>query len=424
MLGVRTPTTYPPPVGHSNYRLSHITEKTENSSRPVSGASFPGRAAAPSPDPAARRSFLGGAVSPSSHSRSSTEPTSDRELPPPGRAGQLIARFETSSPGPSGHTRSGSAPNFRRSPSPTKSSGSSSGSYDTRQTGSYTYNSSYLSAPPRPLSATESRSSSPVYGTGSVVTDAPSYTASDAYTGTGTYTDTATGYTATTPTIPRTFSTLTSSQQPTQATPTGSGSSQTGSSTITASNTTLRRPERSNPRYPVASVRNIVQLWKERSPTKASPAKGPPSVASDSSASEPPAPPPRDDSLFGLRRRVSGRFSGRSDDAASGASNVISPEVLGELSRFVGPSDTVSSFSDSASRSDNPLAHPSWDALLPECPHPSAIRLAAMPSSSLLSRDFVVVDCTGCRKRCHSAGPRQLQHGGECAELGSSACTR
>ncbi len=317
-----TATSFPPPAGNSDIRLSRITERTEPSSRPVSGTSLLPRATNPVADPV-RRSFLGGAISPS-HSRSSTDPGSDRDLPPPGRTNELIARFETNSPGP-GHYRSGSAPGGRRSPSPTKSTSSSSGSSETRPTTTF---STFLS-PARP----------------STVASTSTYTGATP----STYTSTSNTYT-TDPS--RTFTTLTSSQTQTQ----------TGTSTTPTS--ALRRPERTSQRYPLASVRNIVALWKERTPSR-SPNKAASSVGSDSAVSPPPDPVPRDDGLFGIRRRASQRRSGESED-----NGVISPEMLGELSRFVGPSETVSDLClHHVPRTDVPeIADSSWNALLSQCP--------------------------------------------------------
>ena len=91
-------------------RLSRITERTEES-RPSSGtftASNIIRAANATPDGLRRSAILG--IAPS-HSRSSTDPSSDRTLPPPGRLSELRAVFESQSPSGS-HSRATSSPGF------------------------------------------------------------------------------------------------------------------------------------------------------------------------------------------------------------------------------------------------------------------------------------------------------------------------
>ncbi|KAF8963375.1 hypothetical protein BDZ97DRAFT_1919814 [Flammula alnicola] len=77
-------------------RLSRITERTEES-RPTSTAfstTNVTRPANPTPDTLRRSALLGGGTP--SHSRSSTDPSSDRTLPPPGRL-TLVTRSPTGS---------------------------------------------------------------------------------------------------------------------------------------------------------------------------------------------------------------------------------------------------------------------------------------------------------------------------------------
>lgn len=251
-------------------RLSRITEKTEESqSRPVSGAdTFPRRSAAMSP----------------THSRSSTDPGSDRELPPPGRANQLIAVFESNSP-----LRTGSAPGGQRASSP----------YLPQSTMGSTFYS-------RPSSPTKSSGTAPS-GTLSTLLSPPVRPS----------TVTGSSYTPTT-----TFSTLDQSRQ---YTTTDTYSATTPSRTPPS---TLRRPGIS-PRSPLTSVRNIVALWKERTPTRTT-AK---SVSSAESITSP-VPVDRPEGLFEIRRRASARLRPRNETRDS--DNFETRTDLGELTGIDG----------------------------------------------------------------------------------------
>ncbi|KAL0574078.1 hypothetical protein V5O48_007887, partial [Marasmius crinis-equi] len=281
---------YPPPSNDPRIRLSHITERTERTeSRPVSGVSSQGTAVPTRP----RSAFM--PRSPGGHGRSSTDPGLDKDLPPRGRANELIGLFEATSSG------SGS-----RSNSPTKLTTSS---YTRSQTPTGTY-STLMSPPLRPSTAT------------------------------GASTFTSPGFTPTTLSSSAFTPTITQS-----GTATGSGS------TERPPGDTLRRPEQTAPRSPLSSVRNIVALWKERTPTKAH-HRG----TSVSSGSVSPTPESRNlpretqepiaesssrpgegDGLFGLRRRASGRMSGESQaDRRSGASGNGAGIDVGELSKFLG----------------------------------------------------------------------------------------
>ncbi|KAG5637894.1 hypothetical protein H0H81_002779 [Sphagnurus paluster] len=334
---IRSPPS-PPPVD-PRARLSKITEKTEESSRPNSGA-FSTRStlrlANPAPEAFRRSILLSGTTS--AHSRSSTDP-GDRTLPPPGRATELIAVFETNSPS-GGHSRTTSAPGVRptspyytttsygygsRPSSPSKSTGSYTAT-DTRPTGS-----SYLSPAPRPSSSFDGtfRSTTPVgtysRGVGSSYltpsaytsqspstysrtytgtgTDARTYTDGRTYTGTdgrsqsGTETRTYTGSDSRTYTGTDTRSYTATDTRTYTGTETGTYTdTYTGTNTNTGTTpiSTLRRPQTS-PRSPLTSVRNIVALWKERTPTNKSPTRR---------AATSVSPPPDGEGLFGIRRRA------------------------------------------------------------------------------------------------------------------------
>ncbi|KAG6841362.1 hypothetical protein C0991_011905 [Blastosporella zonata] len=337
--------TSTPPVD-PRARLSKITERTEESSRPVSAALSAGtatRPANPTPD-AFRRSVLLGGTS-SSHSRSSTDPG----LPPPGRANELIAVFETNSP----QGRNASTPGERvtspfystsygsRPSSPSKSSASYTAT-DTRPTGS-----SFLSPATRPSTSMSGdgtfRSTTPggtfsrttdSYLTPSYTTQSPSTFSRATYTDTNapTYTADSRTYTGTTPSYttqsPSTFSrtTYTDTNAPTYTgtdtrtytgtdtrtytgtdtrtfttdTRAGAGTrpyTDTFTGTSVTPTSTLRRPQTS-PRSPLTSVRNIVALWKERTPSKSrSPKKSAGSAGSIS-------PPPEAEGLFGKRGNI------------------------------------------------------------------------------------------------------------------------
>lgn len=320
-------TRSPPPAGDPRFRLSRVTERTEEGtqSRPVSGISAADTRLA-TPDPLRRSAFLSGTASPA-HSRASSDSGPARELPPPGRANQLIAVFETNSPTPgTGHARAASTPAGPRSISPyyTASTNLNSG---TGPSGTYS----------RPSSPSKSSSTgfTPTT-TMSTLLSPPYYTS----TMSGARPSTADGGSSFTPS---TFTTMTG-QTPGQTTSTFTGTSTTPTRTPTS---TLRRPQTS-PRSPLASVRNIVALWKERTPTR-SPAKSA-TTASAGSVS----PPPQQTSeavpqgLFGIRRSASARL--RAQRAAEGGQEGVEPleptpsgqsplrpgSDVSELGRFVG----------------------------------------------------------------------------------------
>jgi hypothetical protein len=271
------------PTADNHYRLSRITEHTEES-RPTSHAfSSTARPANPTPD-AFRRSTLLQSGTSSGHSRSTTDPGGDRTLPPAGRTAGLIAVFESQG---TGHSRFPSAPGRTASPlptttltttgygysstgygsrpsSPSKSSGSS-GSYTNTETRP-TY-SSLLSPPTRTGTSDYTRTGS--YITPSTLTDTLTRTLTNTQTGTETVTGANSG-------------TLTTSSY-----------ADTGSTFTPTSSATLRRPQAA-PRSPLASVRNLVSAWKERTPVSRSTEDKP----SDTNSSS----PPMDND--GLRRRV------------------------------------------------------------------------------------------------------------------------
>ena len=301
----RSPVNYPvDPLS----RLSRITELTEES-RPASTA-FSGisRPVVTTPDNFRRSAFLAGTTS--LHSRSSTEPTSDRTLPIPGRLGELIAVYESQSPGSGlGHSRTASTPGQRssspmfgtsqstttgygygsttgygsRPSSPSKSGSAFSGTHPE-------FRSSLLSLPVRPTttsgfrsvaSTTESKTQS--YTTASFTMTPSAF--SNTITQTGSYTT------------------------PNTELKTITGSDDTFTrGTVTP--TAILRRQQSPPRSPLASVRNIVALWKERTPASARTEKSSVSPPSPSRPAPPPPPPPppatHDEGLYGIRRRVEG----------------------------------------------------------------------------------------------------------------------
>ena len=325
-------------------RLSKITERTEES-RPNSGSfSVTGavRPANPTPDALRRSTHL--AAPHSAHSRSSADPGSERDLPPPGRATELIARFETNSPA-GGHSRTASAPGARASSPYTTSQStpnlpSTTGYYGSST--SYGYGSSYGHGS-RPSSPTKSRSgvSSASYTeTGpttssffSLPQGAQTSTSGDTtfrsttpggtYHGTGSYLS-PTSYTQTPSAFSTNTYTKTSATTRTGTSGTDAGTytdTFTGTNTLTTPTSTLRRPQTS-PRSPLASVRNIVALWKERTPSAAR--TGGKSSAPGSATSV--SPPPVGEGLFGIRRRaqrVGARL--REREGGSGAGDPVTP---------------------------------------------------------------------------------------------------
>ncbi|KAF4603193.1 hypothetical protein EYR38_003603 [Pleurotus pulmonarius] len=324
------PTGTFPRAGHipdPQIRLSIISERTEPS-RPTSGAYSTtqyARPNAPTPD-AHRRSGV------SSHTRSSTDPNTDRELPPPGRAIELIARFETNSPG-GGHLRTSSAPGGPRSPSPYMSASQSTPHLPStagyNYTSSYGYGSAYgygsrSSSPSKSSSSISSSASeerisntlstlatqravtSTSGDTRFLTTDTGSQTPTGSRTGTGylspsAYTNTFTNTGSQTPTRTGTGY-LSPSAYTGTFTNTGYTGTYTESDTFTGTGTTptgssLRRPQNISPRSPLTSVRNIVAAWKERTPASGARAGG-----RTSSVTSTTPPGEGEGGLFGIRR--------------------------------------------------------------------------------------------------------------------------
>ncbi|KAJ3746573.1 hypothetical protein DFH05DRAFT_963315 [Lentinula detonsa] len=294
--------SYPPPSNDPRIRLSHITERTEGTeSRPVSGVSY-----ATTVPARPRSAFLSSGAG--RHSRSSTDPS---DLPPPGRANQLIGLFESGS--------------TSRSPSPTKSNST----FTRSQTPSNLSYSTLLSPPDRPSTATGS-----------------SYTPS-------TFTNTQSTFTQST-LSPSVFTTTQT------GTGTGTGITESSAQTQTTPTSTLRRPTRpeGSSRSPLTNVRNVVALWKERTPTREHRTKNPePEVDAPVS----PTPESRghkegqgqrgsggddDGGLFGLRRRASGKrasadsLGGSVSERISNGSNGGSNIDISELGKFLGGNGT------------------------------------------------------------------------------------
>lgn len=264
--------------------LSTISEHTENiSSRPTSFAQSGG---APGSRPVTyysntsgdnRRSIHGE----SSHVRSATEPQRSHTpgpRPPPGpRVGEKVAFFEqrsgTTSPFVPGHSRTASAPSGPRSMTtttqsqsmPTMSTFTSSGYSGTTGYGSSAYTSTGYGTG----TYTSSRPSSPTksgWGSSAMTEDthttprsahtysrsiggSSTYTGTDTYPQSGTYTGTYAGSVTNTDTLTHTYTA-------------------SNSDTYTQTTSTLRRPQAS-PRSPLSAVRNIMQKWREQTPSLA-----------------------------------------------------------------------------------------------------------------------------------------------------------
>jgi hypothetical protein len=408
-------------------RLSRITERTEES-RPSSGtftitASNIIRAANATPDGLRRSSILG--TTPS-HSRFSTDPSSDRTLPPAGRLSELRAVFESQSPSGS-HSRAASSPGFRssspmfgigqstttypsygqssRPSSPSKSGSGSSGSYGTT---SFLQSTSLLSPPNRPTTTTPSDFRSTTPGgtrTGSYTT--PSYTAD-----TWTNTHTPVGSYTTPDTTEKSYND--------SKTYTGSYSD---TDNLTRTPTSgLRRPQTS-PRSPLTSVRNIVNLWKERTPAagrtgeKSAP-------GSTSSVSPPQAISPENDGLYGIRRRVEGArarlrearavsnpaqtntrpIPGDNGDSASirsGRSGVFPPGFdMNELSNYAQTAEPVSAESgvffliNFSHAQICPIAAPHRPSLVPQRPHVASLSVATVSGAFVSTHAPPLLACT------------------------------
>ncbi|KAJ4496018.1 hypothetical protein C8J55DRAFT_9414 [Lentinula edodes] len=381
--------SYPPPSNAPWMRLSHITERTEGTeSRPVSGVSY-----ATSVPVRPRSAFLSSGAG--RHSRSSTDPS---DLPPPGRANQLIGLFESGS--------------SSRSPSPTKSNSS----FTRSQTPSNLSYSTLLSPPDRPFTATGS-SYTPSTFTNTQSTFTQSTFSPSAFTTTQTGTGTVTG--------------ITGSSEQTQTTPTSSS---------------LRRPTKpeGSPRSPLTSVRNIVSLWKERTPTRNDgPKNSRGEVVAPSVSPTPDARGRREGQpqrgsggadnggLFELRRRASGKrasaesLGGSEGERTSNGSNGGSIDIS-ELGKFLGGNgtETVSQYilpHYCLSPHIFPTAASSWNFILPQCSCRASLSMAAMSSTTLSSYTSVVMVgsfypiCTWpiywsgtVGPRCRTIGPRQL----------------
>ncbi|KAJ7855172.1 hypothetical protein B0H14DRAFT_3865293 [Mycena olivaceomarginata] len=328
----------PPPLHPPITRLSRITERTEES-RPSSIAHRP---------------------LPSIHSRASTEPG----LPPPGRATELIAVFESvparasipdsdacSVPVSAVRFLSTGIPQYLWVKTGLTDKGRARNESGTRHQ-SESHKAVYEHARAASLPATRTRAASTPSRTNT-------YTRTDTFTPSNTYSQTGTTTTHT----PSNTNTYTRTFTPTNA---DTYSTATGTHTPPAS---LRRPAQGSPRSPLASVRNIVALWKERTPTRGASPKHSSSASSSSSSSEKEksasekaasdegpqmrseALPPDDGGLFGLRARTPSlrrRASGGSTPSApslrrgsapslraSGASSALPPSLnVAELSAY------------------------------------------------------------------------------------------
>ena len=291
-FGTAARRTPPIPSQDPTARLSKITERTEEPSRPVSMAQSDTRRAL---NPAGRPI--------SGHSRASTDPSSDKTLPQPGRLSELRAVFEQGQT-PT-HSRTGSNPSYTSSSPFGTSFGYTAG------TQTNTFSNSFSGTPTgygsRPSSPTKSGGSSGSY------TESRSTFTHGATTASGTRTGVSEtdGYTQTHTPASQTQSAWTTTDSYTR-TGTGTGSystpfteddATTKTSVTPRSGSTLRKPQTLS-HSPLASVRNIVAQWKERTPAERK-SQSPGSAASLS--------PPlkagqreRDDGLRGLRRNLEG----------------------------------------------------------------------------------------------------------------------
>ncbi|EGO01064.1 hypothetical protein SERLA73DRAFT_151625 [Serpula lacrymans var. lacrymans S7.3] len=283
--------------------LSTISERTENMpSRPTSYLLAGGAQRPANPTPEAHRysAQRGGAISPApSHSRSSTDPGSDRgPAPPTGRRfGDLIAFFEdkttTFSETSYSHSRATSAPGGYRSPSPLFTQSQSTPNLGTNTGYGVGTTTGYSSRPSSPAkskagSSVSSSASEPLSMSSLLAppTRGPTSTSTGSRgIGTSTYMSPS-EYT-------NTFTnTFTNSGSNTFTTSRNTGTQSSG--VITPTNSSLRRPQTS-PRSPLTSVRNIVAAWKERTPTLDK--SGKPTRAAPTST-------PRGEGLFSLRKRA------------------------------------------------------------------------------------------------------------------------
>ena len=268
------------------HRLSTITERTENPSRPTSFQPSAGNRNSGLSADTNRRSTH------SSHLRAATDPT-ERVASPvsvPKRTGQLIAFFEEkTSDKPSIHARSISVPSGPRSPSPF--------------TPAYGYN-------PR----TTPRSTSPTKPRTTVNTERLPVGDYNDYTPSA-YTQTQTGVTGTY-TAARTqgsYTTTTSSGSNSGGSGNFSGFSDSYNTSSTATPaSTLRRPAAN--RSPLSTVRNTINAWKESKPTKRD---------ENSTDSE--------DGLFSIRRRADRGSIRLRDHASRGPRDAHSEPVEREL---------------------------------------------------------------------------------------------
>ena len=336
-------------------RLSRITERSEESRS--SGMTSVGHIARPTSttgDGLRRSALLSGATA---HARSSTDPMGDPTLPPRGRATELIAVFETQ-PSGGAHTRAASAPGVRspsphyaqsqatstmqtttgytqghtsfgfnsRSSSPTKSRDGSTISYtDTKPTMS-----SLLSPPPLPPKNSESKLRAMTPG------------ASEPRTGSASYLSPGTQTSSTLASTLSPTQTFTGTRTFTRTTDTRSYTTSGSTSATGASTSTLRRPQTA-PRSPLASVRNIVALWKERTPAGRPPTSKPSTSMTTLSSSTPDA-----QGIFGIRERVqrtSERLRGanqRGEQSGQAGSSRLPPGFdVDELSHYAQSNEEV-----------------------------------------------------------------------------------
>ncbi|KAF8128709.1 hypothetical protein EV363DRAFT_412554 [Boletus edulis] len=265
-------------------RLSTISERTENiPSRPISYLRDGVRPSSSTPEGPRLSAHRHGAASPGHfHTRSATDMVSDR--PVGRRTGDLIAFFEDRA-APSdtsfGHSRTSSMPDnrvhspfFPHSQSTPYMSSTTGPGYTTTGYGTST---GYGS---RPSSPAKSKAGSTLSSASSVSEPLSSSSLLAPPRATTSRNDTQLSPSDFASTFSNTFA---------------EARSATSSPAISPTVSPLRRPQTS-PRSPLASVRNIVAAWKERTP-----ALGKAKSSTESSVS----PVIKSDGVFGLRRRAS-----------------------------------------------------------------------------------------------------------------------
>ena len=432
-------------------KITEITEDSRPSSMAVSTTNFLCRAN-PTPDALRRSALLGGGSA--SHLRTSTESGPDPTLPPPGRLNELRAVFESQSPaGP----HPASTPGFRSS-SPmfgtttqTSATGYGYGSTSyashpsspsksgTGSSGSYTGPGLLSPLLTRPTTISGFRSTpSAITCTGTETFTSPSYMAMPSYTATPSYTAMP-SYTATNTNTWSNVNTQTRTGY-TTLDPTSNTYSDTDMFTCTSVTppSGLCRPQTS-PRSPLASVRNIVTLWKECTP--AAVRAGEKSVAELISTVSPPLGP---DGLQGIQRRVEGAHARlrearavsnppvtpirpENDSADNRRSSAFPPGIdISKLPGYAKSNDPVSCFvfiQYNRGIKFILLAYPYRTFVVSQHSCISSLLMAKMPGPPLPSHASTVLVGPRWRLRHHCFGPFKLFQSSVCILTSTPTCS-